>query len=114
MKEKEVQLAAEVYELLRRAQEVDDEEDRRYGKDKRGDELPEELVFRESRLRKIKIREANAALEALAREAAEQAESEGRGHPGVPEDKAQRNFTDSDSRIMPGPGGRNFQQAYNC
>ena len=46
MKEKGEQLAAEVAELLRRAQEVDDEEDRRYGKDKRGDELPEELAFR--------------------------------------------------------------------
>ena len=112
MKEKEAQLAAEVAELLRRAQEVDDEEDRRYGRDKRGDELPEELAFRESRLRKI--REAKEALEAEAREAAEQAESEGRSHPGVPEDKGQRNFTDPDSRIMPGPGGRDFQQAYNC
>ncbi len=37
-------------------------------------------------------------------------ESEGRSHPGVPEDKAQRNFTDPDSRIMPGPGGRGFRQ----
>ena len=64
MKEKEAQLAAEVAELLRRAQEVDEEEDRRYGKDKRGDELPEELSFREGRLRKI--REAKAALEAEA------------------------------------------------
>ena len=89
MKEKKEQLAAEVAELLRQAEEVDEEEDRRYGRDKRGDELPEELAFRESRLRKI-------------REAAEQAESEGRSHPGVPEDKAQRNFIDPDSRIMPG------------
>ncbi len=61
-----------------------------------------------------KIREAKEALEAEAREAAEQAESEGRSHPGIPEDKAQRNFTDADSRIMPCPGGRHFQQAYNC
>ena len=51
MKEKEGQLAAEVAELLRRAGDVDDDEDRRYGKDKRGDELPEDLAFRESRLR---------------------------------------------------------------
>ena len=58
MKEKEERLAAEVEELLRRAQELDDEEDRRYGRDQRGDELPEELAFRESRLRKI--REAKA------------------------------------------------------
>ena len=112
MKEKEDQLSAEVGELLRRADEVDDDEDRRYGRDKRGDELPEELAFRESRLRKI--REARAALEAEALAEAEQAESEGRNHPGVPDDKAQRNFTDPDSRIMPGPGGRDFQQSYNC
>ena len=81
MKEKETQLAAEVAELLRRAQEVDDEEDRRYGQDKRGDELPEELAFREGRLEKI--REAMAALEAEAQAAAEQAEVEGKTHPGV-------------------------------
>ena len=112
MKEKEAQLQAEVDELLRKAQEVDDDEDRRYGKDKRGDELPEELAFREGRLRKI--REAKEALEAGALAQAEQAESEGRNHPGVPDDKAQRNFTDPDSRIMPGPGGRDFQQSYNC
>ena len=109
MKEKEAQLAAEVAELLRRAQEVDDEEDRRYGKDKRGDELPEELAFREGRLEKI--REAMAALEAEAQAAAE---AEGKEHPGVPDDKAQRNFTDAESRIMPAPGGRDFLQAYNC
>ena len=109
MKEQETQLAAEVAELLRRAQEVDDEEDRRYGKDKRGDELPEELAFRKGRLEKI--REAMAALEAEAQAAAE---AEGKEHPGVPEDKAQRNFTDAESRIMPGPGGRDFLQAYNC
>ena len=112
MREKETQLAAEVAELLRRAEEVDEEEDRRYGRDKRGDELPEELAFREGRLRRI--REAKAALEAEARAAAEQAEAEGKAHLGVPGDKTQRNFTDADSRIMPGPGGRDFQQSYNC
>ena len=110
MKEKEAQLAAEVSELLRRAQEVDEEEDRRYGKDKRGDELPEELAFREGRLERI--REAMAALEAEAQAWAEAAEAEGKAHPGVyegvPEDKAQRNFTDPESRIMPAAGGRDF------
>ena len=59
-----------------------------------------------------KIREAMAALEA--RRPAEQAEAEGRKHPGVPDDKAQRNFTDAESRIMPAPGGKDFLQAYNC
>ena len=38
--------------------------DRQYGKEKRGDELPEELAFWEGRLEKI--REAMAALEAAA------------------------------------------------
>ena len=32
----------------------------------------------------------------------------------MPHDKAQRNFTDAESRIMPGPDGRDFLQAYNC
>ena len=71
MKEREAQLQCEVDELLRRAQEVDAEEDRRYGEDKRGDELPAELSFREGRLEKI--REALAVLEAEARAAAERA-----------------------------------------
>ena len=110
MKEKEAQLSAEVAELLRQAQEADEEEGRRYGKDRRGDELPQELAFREGRLEKI--REAMAAFEAEAQEQAEQAEAAGREHPGVPDDKAQRNFTDAASRIMPGPGGRDFLQAY--
>ena len=46
--------------------------------------------------------------------AAEQAEAVGKGHSGVPDDKAQRNFTDPESRIMPAPGGRDFLQAHNC
>ena len=48
-----------------------------------------------------------AALEAEA-----QAEARDRNHPGVPEDKVQRNFADGESRIMPAPGGRDFLQAY--
>ena len=112
MKEKAAQLAAEVAELLRQAQAADDEEDRRYGKDKRGDELPQEWAFREGRLEKI--REAMAALEAEAQAAAEQAEAEGGKRPGVPDDKSQRNFTDTESRIIPAPGGKDFLQAYNC
>ena len=61
-----------------------------------------------------RIREALAALEAEAQAAAQEADAAGREHSGVPEDKAQRNFTDAEPRIMPGPGGRNFLQAYNC
>ena len=112
MQDKQGQLEAEAAELMRRAQAADDEEDARYGTERGGDELPRELSFREGRLRKI--REAMTALEAEAEEASEQAQAEGREHPGMPGDKAQRNFTDADSRIMPAPGGRDFVQAYNC
>ena len=69
MKGKSAQLEAEVDLLLRGAAEVDEEEDRRYGVDKRGDELPAELSFREGRLKKI--REAMSALEAEAQAEAE-------------------------------------------
>ena len=32
----------------------------------------------------------------------------------MPDDQAQRNFTNHQSRIMPGPGSRDFLQAYDC
>lgn len=112
MKEEEARLEAEVQDLLRKAQAVDEEEDRTYGKNRRGDELPKELAFRESRLKKI--REARAALEAEARMEAEQRQDKGGKATGVPEDKAQRNFTDPESRIMPLSGGKQFEQAYNA
>jgi transposase len=112
MEEKEARLEAEVERLLKEAQEVDEGEDRLYGKERRGDELPQELAFRESRLKKI--REAKAALEKEAQEQAQKARAQGKDHPGVPEEKAQRNFTDPDSRIMPASGGKEFLQAYNC
>ena len=112
MKEEEARLVAEVQDLLGKAEAVDEEEDRTYGSNKRGDELPKELVFRESRLKKI--REARAALEAEALAEAERAKDEGKKASGVPKDKAQRNFTDPDSHIMPAPGGKHFEQAYNA
>jgi transposase len=113
MKEEEVRLEAEVKELLKQAEETDNEEDKQYGKNKRGDELPEELAFRESRLRKIL--EAKAALEAEAKANDEQNPGKG-GEAGVamPKDKAQRNFTDPESRIMPVSGSKDFVQAYNA
>lgn len=92
--------------MLRRAQEVDAEEDLCCGKGKRGDELPRELAFRESRLKRI--RETKAALEEEAREEAERSAAEGKERSSLPEAKAQRNFTDPDSRIMPAPGGKEF------
>jgi len=111
MKEEEARLEVEVKELLKRAEAVDDEEDRKYGKGKRGDELPKELAFRESRLKKI--REAKQALEEEARLKAEE-EQQDRPLTVIPKDNAQRNFTDSQSRIMVAPGGKHFIQAYNA
>ena len=112
MKEEEARLNAEVVELMKKAAAVDEEEDHRYGKDKRGDELPKELAFRESRLKMIK--EARQAVEDEAKAEAEAAASANKTHTGLPDDKAQRNFTDPESHIMPAPGGKHFIQAYNA
>ena len=128
MKEAETKLEAQIDELMAAAEQADTEEDARYGKGKRGDELPEELKRRESRLQKI--REAKAALEAQAREKAEEREREAAesgkkpsGRPAQtpdpeqvqPDPKAQRNFTDPDSRIMPeGANKGSFLQGYNA
>ena len=109
MKAEEERLEREVRELLECAEQVDEEEDRRYGTDKRGDELPEELAFRQKRLRRI--REAKAALEEEARKEAGVSRSK---QEGVPEEKSQRNFTDPESKIMPVSGGKDFIQAYNA
>jgi transposase len=98
-----------------------------------GMDIPEELKLREVRL--AAITEAKAKLEARAAEryAAEQGEYEARQakreaaraegkpprgpEPKVPEpgvrNNDQINLTDEESRIMPGAGEKNFQQAYN-
>jgi transposase len=117
MKEEGRNLRSEVRQLLNQAKAADDEEDARYGKDKSGDELPEELSRRETRLKRI--REAKRVLEQRAREKAEQdnksKESESKAaaeEKATPEDKAQYNFTDPESRIMKGSDG--FVQAYNA
>jgi transposase len=129
MKKKRAELEAEVKEFLRRAEAVDADEDEEFGRGVRGDELPEELRFREKRL--AKIREAMAALEAEAKaqadarraEIAEKEEKRGDGpRPGrkpkppsnEPAEKAQRNFTDPDSRIMKDGATKSFEQCYNC
>lgn len=90
MAEREAALEAQVKRILDEAEAVDRAEDARYG-DTRGDELPEVLRRAETRLAHIRL--AKAALEAEARERT--------GDPdAVPDPRAQRNFTDPDSRIM--------------
>ena len=111
MKAEERTLRKEVKKLLARAKAADDEEDTWYGKDKSGDELPEELNRRESRLKRI--REAKRALEQQAREEAEESgKSKEEAKKAKPKDKAQYNFSDPESRIMKGSDG--FVQAYNA
>lgn len=169
MKSDEKRLAEEVEAMLRRADEADAAEDAEFGADKRGDEVPEELRHRDSRLKRIRelkaelekeaaeerarqLQENAAGLETKAEEigvppkarkeagtraksAREKAkELSGRDdddddkgarattqltlhrvpvtRDGKPKDKAQRNFTDGDSRIMIRNGV--FLQAYNA
>ena len=108
MKEKETAIQRQVREILKRAEQIDQEEDRLYEPDRRGDELPAELATREGRLKKI--REAKAALEAEARE---KAVAEGKDPDQTkPPDKAQRNFTDPESKIQ--KTGDGYIQGYNA
>ena len=90
MPEREAALEAEVRRILEEAEATDRAEDALYG-DERGDELPEALRTREGRLRAI--RAARAAIEAEAKARTGDPDS-------LPDPKAQRNFTDPDSRIM--------------
>ena len=129
MKKRELELKAEVARMLAAAEAADAQEDETFGKDKRGDEMPDWAGDKAKRL--AKIQEAMAALEADAKLAAEeerrieaekekQRDAEGRKKPGKPaappsdepDPKAQRNFTDPESRIMKSKDG--FVQAYNA
>src|SRR5271170_1981848 len=110
MQEKQQQLKEEVKQLLEQAEAADKEEDRRHG-NQRGDELPEELRRRETRLAKIKL--AKKVVEQRAREkAAAEGKSAAEAKQAKPEDKDQYNFTDPESRIMKGADG--FVQGYNA
>jgi len=110
MLETEKRLRREAREILAAAEQADDADDARWG-DKRGDELPEELARRKSRL--ARIGEAKKALTARARErSAEAGEPEEEARKARPRDKDQYNFTDPESRIMKAGGG--FEQSYNA
>lgn len=115
----EAELGAEVEAWLRQAEAADAAEDGEFGAAARGDEMPDWVANKQQRLAKIK--QAKAALEAeakaaAAREEQEQAPKRPGGKPkppsAVPADKAQRNFTDPDSRILKTKDG--FVQGYNA
>lgn len=126
MKEAEPELAAKVEEWMNQAQAVDEAEDAEHGPGNRGDTIPSHV---QAKIRKLaKIREGKARLEQeaaekaarVAKERDEREQETGRPVPGpkpkaldgVPEDKAQTNFTDPDSRIM--KTGKGFEQCYNA
>jgi hypothetical protein len=112
-------LQQEIDALLSRAKDADTDDDDQFG-DLAGDEIPDELKRRESRL--AKILEAKAALEEAARQKAQdhvdKMEAEGRNHrtnpdEAVPDPKAQRNFTDPVSKIMK-TSNKGFDQCGNA
>ena len=115
MQKKADELEAEIARLLAEAEATDTAEDTRYGKGKRGDELPDELRYRERRLKKIQ--EAKRALEEEARQEAQAAQpAADKAKVGADvrvKPKAQRNFTDPVSRIMRDGATKAFEQAFN-
>src|SRR2546427_1105949 len=135
MPERHAALQAEVQRLVEEAEALDRAEDAQYGRGRRGDELPVELrdpATRQQRLREAKPRleaarkrelaatkqaqidKIEAAKQALETAAREHAAAAGTPEPNTarPDPKAQRNFTDPESRIMKTADG--FQQCYNA
>src|SRR5258705_10981090 len=73
MEETEKRLQKEVQEVLKQAEAADEEEDKRYGRERQGEELPEEVHRRGTRI--ARSQEAQKALKERARD---KAESEGK------------------------------------
>jgi transposase len=118
MKSEEAKLRREIRKITDMARGVDAAEDKEFGPDFRGDELPAELQRRTER--KAKIRAAMKELEEeQAREDAEKKRGASGCGPklkrpnGTPPDDKQRNFTDPESRIML-TGRKTFEQCFNA
>ena len=121
-------MKAEVARMLAAAEAADAQEDETFGKDKRGDEMPDWAGDKAKRL--AKMQEAMAALEADAKLAAEEerrieaekekqrdaegAEAGQTGGPAIRRTRSQgtAQLTDPESRIMKSKDG--FVQAYNA
>ena len=129
MEKRAAELEAEVAKWLSSAEAADAGEDKLYGRDKTGEEMPDWVADKKRRAETI--RAAKAALEAEAKAAAEakvkeeaaaeeKRQAKGRKKPGPkaappsgePDPKAQKNFTDPESRIMKSKDG--FMQAFNA
>jgi transposase len=125
----EKKLQKEIEKALKKANDIDEEEDKIYGKDKRGDELPP--GFRTRKERKERIRKAKEELEKEQKEKyqeykakkarRERKEKETgkrtRGWPlppvqKEPDEKKKRNTTDPDSRLR-GSRKTSWVQGYN-
>lgn len=111
----EAELRTQIDALLKRAQQADEAE-----KNQPDLDIPAEITRREARL--VAIAQARQRLEQRQREAELQRGRDPDDKPrggrykrefGVPEDKAQDNFTDPDSRIMKRAGG-GFDASYNA
>jgi transposase len=123
MRQAEANLSAQIADWLEKANRHDAAEDAQYGSSRRGDEMP--AWVRTKRQRLERIRAAKAALEAEAAREASAADPDrpgpssgmqaygrpNRSPDGRPPDRAQRNFTDPDSRILPTRDG--FIAGYN-
>jgi transposase len=125
MVEKEKTLEKEIQEYLDACDEADKRDDKKFGK-MRSDELPEHLKESARRLTAIRRAKAELETEAVDRARSEQeqrraqAEKEGRTFrprtnpdDAKPDPKAQRNFTDPESRIM-SKKGKEVIQGYNA
>jgi transposase len=126
MKDLEPKLAAQVEEWMKASGAADKADDKELGAEARGDEMPDWVAEKQARLEKL--REAKEALESAAKEEAEQIAAEraqkeretGRKLSGVVpkamsgevDPKAQRNFTDPESKIL--RKGSEYVQGYNA
>jgi transposase len=121
------ELEAEVAAMLAEAEATDLAEDEEFGEDKRGDELPPELATKEGRLAKLRAAKESIEAEAKKKAAAkaqekakEKGASEEEAHAAganaaeaaTPSGRAQRNFTDPESRMMKTNDG--YQYAFNA
>jgi transposase len=131
LSKREEALQQKVAEMLREAETTDGAEDQRYGKGKRGDELPKELSDPQKRLKRIQ--EAKTRLEERLKRTAEEAERERaeqkasgeaqtnaqkkrfyRARKAAAEQQGTINLTDAESRLMVNGNVGGYVQAYNA